>query len=61
MPTPNLVTPCCGAPFFILTAYERGQEVPDEVCCDAEGCNNTWSRTGVASPYNTTRSKETNG
>lgn len=52
---PNIVTPCHGAPFYILTTYiggYLGSDVPSEICCSADGCYNTWQPDGTSDEYN---------
>lgn len=52
----NLVTPCHGRPFTILTRTEGSghltTDVPDEILCPADGCFNSWDANGVADEYN---------
>ena len=55
----NIVTPCCGTPFDIITCNEGyghlARDVPDEIICSGKGCYNSWDRRGVASEYNRER------
>lgn len=55
MKVPDIVTPCHGMPLMVLTTYTggyTGQDVPNEIVCNAEGCYNSWEADGASSPYN---------
>ena len=52
---PDIVTPCCGAPVYVLTTWSGGYaggDSPSEICCEGAGCMNSWTPEGKSDEYN---------